>query len=179
MRQDQIVEVRRARLADAAKIAAVHVASWREGYRGLIPQDYLDGLDPAVWTARRIHRLERIDWSREGCFVVSGDNGALAGFTHVGPTRDDDSDPATAGEVYAIYLAPGAWGKGLGRELMAAGLTQLAQCGYRAATLWVLESNARARRFYAAAGFEADGAVKVDDSRGVPLHEVRYRRSLP
>jgi GNAT superfamily N-acetyltransferase len=177
MRQDQIVEVRPARVEDAAKIAAVHVASWQAGYRGLIPQDYLDGLDPDVWTTRRARRLEQIDWSRDGCLVVADDAGELTGFTHVGPTRDD-ADPAVVGEVYAIYLAPEAWGKGLGRELMTAALAQLANCGYSEATLWVLTTNERARRFYQAAGFEPDGAVKVDDSRGFPLHEVRYRRSL-
>jgi GNAT superfamily N-acetyltransferase len=178
MRQDQTVEVRPARIEDAAKIAAVHVASWQAGYRGLVPQDYLDGLDAAVWTARRIQRLQQIDWSREGCFVTAGDDGELAGFVNVGATRDPDRDPAVVGEVQAIYLAPSAWGKGLGRALMAAGLAQLTNCGYSEATLWVLDSNARARRFYAAAGLEPDGAQKVDDTRGFPLHEVRYRRSL-
>jgi len=32
---------------------------------------------------------------------------------------------------------------------------------------------------YEAAGLRPDGAVKVDDSRGFALSEVRYRRSLP
>jgi hypothetical protein len=43
----------------------------------------------------------------------------------------------------------------------------------------VLDSNARARRFYEAAGFSPDGGVKVDATRGFPLTEVRYRRPLP
>lgn len=178
MRQDQLVEVRPARLDDAAGIAKVHVASWQAGYRGLIPQDYLDSLDLAAWTDRRVFRLSQIDWTRGGCYAAVNDSNELAGFTDVGPTRDDDSDPETVGEVRAIYLAPDAWGKGLGRALMTAGLTKFSSCGYREATLWVLDSNARARRFYAAAGFQPDGALKVDDSRGFPLSEVRYRRLL-
>jgi hypothetical protein len=56
---------------------------------------------------------------------------------------------------------------------------RLATVGYGQVTLWVLASNARARRFYEAAGLRPDGAVKVDDSRGFALSEVRYRRSLP
>jgi hypothetical protein len=43
----------------------------------------------------------------------------------------------------------------------------------------VLDSNARARRFYEAGGWHADGAAKQDDSFGVPMTEERYRRSLP
>jgi hypothetical protein len=45
--------------------------------------------------------------------------------------------------------------------------------------LWVLESNARARRFYARAGFTADGSAKQEDIAGSPVTEVRYRRPLP
>jgi GNAT superfamily N-acetyltransferase len=178
MRQDQTVEVRPAHADDAAAIATVHLASWQAGYRGLISQDYLDSLDLTAWTDRRVFRLGQVDWSRGGCYVAIDGNNDVAGFTDVGPTRDDDRDSTIVGEVRAIYLAPDAWGKGLGRALMAAGLTQLASCGYREATLWVLDSNERARRFYKAAGFDPDGAAKVDDSRGFPLHEVRYSRPL-
>lgn len=43
----------------------------------------------------------------------------------------------------------------------------------------VLDTNARARRFYEAAGFAPDGGVKVDDRGEFQLREVRYRRGLP
>lgn len=62
---------------------------------------------------------------------------------------------------------------------MTAALDVLAAAGYRQATLWVLDSNWRARRFYHAGGWQADGTVKTDDTRGFPLTEVRYRRLLP
>jgi RimJ/RimL family protein N-acetyltransferase len=71
-----------------------------------------------------------------------------------------------------------AWGTGAGRALMTAALGRLTELGYQQATLWVLASNARARRFYAAAGFQPDGAVKDDDSRGFVLREIRYRKAL-
>jgi ribosomal protein S18 acetylase RimI-like enzyme len=74
---------------------------------------------------------------------------------------------------------PVAWGIGAGRQLMTAALDVLAAAGYRQATLWVLDSNWRARRFYHAGGWQADGTVKTDDTRGFPLTEVRYRRLLP
>jgi RimJ/RimL family protein N-acetyltransferase len=54
----------------------------------------------------------------------------------------------------------------------------LAQFGYVEATLWVLDANARARRFYERAGWAPDGAVMTDDSRGFRIREVRYRRTL-
>jgi GNAT superfamily N-acetyltransferase len=78
-----------------------------------------------------------------------------------------------------IYLLPQAWGTGVGRELMAAVVDGLTGLGYEDATLWVLDSNDRARRFYARAGWTEDGTTQVDDSLGVTLNEIRYRRVLP
>ena len=62
---------------------------------------------------------------------------------------------------------------------MDAALACLAEAEFIQVTLWVLDSNVRARRFYAAGGWSADGAQKLDESRGFPIAQVRYRRSLP
>lgn len=170
------VEVRPAVVDDAEQIAEVHVRSWQAAYRGLLPQDYLDRLDPAgrVESSRRM--LQEADLPRSGTLAAT-EGGYLVGFAHIGPARDEDADH-TVGEVFAIYLAPRAWGKGYGRELMSGALARLGEAGYQQATLWVLDSNARARRFYEAAGFQPDGAVKEDHSRGFGLTEIRYRRLL-
>lgn len=45
-------------------------------------------------------------------------------------------------------------------------------------TLWVLDSNERARRFYELAGFAPDGATKEEVMARTPVKEVRYRRVL-
>ncbi len=170
--------VRRARTDDASAISEIHARSWQSGYEGLIPQDYLDGLDPAPGAVRWTQSLQQADWSRGGTLVVADYDGRLLGFATGQASRDEDADTSVA-EVWAIYLAPHVYGEGYGRELMTATLDFLAYLGYAQVTLWVLDTNARARRFYEAAGFRADGALKVDDGRGFPLREVRYRRSLP
>lgn len=173
--------VRPATLADADEIAAIHVRSWQAAYQGLMPQDYLDGLDPAARAARWRRNLAALDWSARGVLVVTdGDqNPGIAGFAAYWPTRDDDGDPARTGEIAAIYLHPAAWGRGLGQQLITATVANLTATGYRDATLWVLTDNARARRFYSRVGWTPDGATKTDDSDGFPLHEMRYRRALP
>lgn len=72
-----------------------------------------------------------------------------------------------------------AWGTGIGRRLMTAALTSLVEAGFTRATLWVLDTNERARRFYEAGSWRPDGGLKRDERRGVLLNEVRYGRPLP
>ena len=170
------VEIRPARTGDAPALALVHVRSWQGAYRGLLPQEFLDGLDPAQ-RAGFWERVLAAAGARSG--VVVADAGeSLAGFAGFGPARDEDADPGQTGELWAIYLHPDAWGQGWGRQLMAAAVTGMADAGFSQAVLWVLDSNERARRFYQAAGWSPDGAAKGDTIGGAQVTEVRYRRSL-
>jgi hypothetical protein len=45
--------------------------------------------------------------------------------------------------------------------------------------VWVLDTNTVGREFYEEGGWRLDDAVKVDESFGAPLNEVRYRIGLP
>ncbi|MEU4158921.1 GNAT family N-acetyltransferase [Actinoplanes sp. NPDC026670] len=166
--------VRHAVPGDAVALAKVHVRTWQAAYAGLIPQGYLDSLDPAQ---REPGWRQWLDGLRPPAAVLVWAEGTAppVGFVAIQPSRDPGTD---AGEITAIYLLPSHQGTGAGRELMAAAVDHLTTAGFRRATLWVLESNAVARRFYEAAGWVADGASKVDSSRGFPLDEVRYGRTL-
>jgi len=174
---DTSPRIRPGRPEDAQQIAQVNVEAWQSAFRGLMPQDYLDHIDLAARVARWRRTLDNLSRSGEGVLVATKGT-QIIGFAGFGPSHDPDENPARTGLLDAIYLAPGCWGKGAGRQLMAAALRQLASAGYAQATLWVLDSNARARRFYAAGGWTPDGASKVDASRGFPLNEIRYRRTL-
>jgi RimJ/RimL family protein N-acetyltransferase len=172
------VPVRPARIEDVAEIAKIHVRTWQSAYAGLVPQSYLDSLTPAQREPGWTRAIQDGDASRGAILVATDDRGRLVGFARVGESRDPDSSAPDVGEVRAIYLAPQSWGTGAGRALMTAALSRLTDLGYQQATLWLLDSNARARRFYEAAGFHPDGAVKDDDSRGFILREIRYRKAL-
>jgi len=167
--------IRAARPGDEPAIARVHVASWQDAYAGHMPADYLAALDVGQRAEAWRQRLPAARRSRGDVLVaVSGEE--IAGFVHFGPSRDEDADPARTGEIGAIYLRPESIGHGVGRLLMDAAVAGLAALGYADATLWVLDANERARRFYERAGWAPDGNVMTDDSRGFTIREVRYHR---
>ncbi|MDP9405843.1 MAG: GNAT family N-acetyltransferase, partial [Actinomycetota bacterium] len=85
---------------------------------------------------------------------------------------------AGRGEVYALNVDPDRWGGGVGRALLDAGCEHLRRAGFHDAVLWVHPDNARARAFYEAAGWAADGAERREQVLGVDVPEVRYRRTL-
>jgi ribosomal protein S18 acetylase RimI-like enzyme len=107
---------------------------------------------------------------------VAADGIDIVGFATVG--RDRDGNPNT-GELYSIYLLPSHWDAGVGRALLNEAVSSMDSQNYASAVLWVLDNNARARRFYEKAGWSADGGTKLDDRvGGVVLNEVRYRLAL-
>jgi GNAT superfamily N-acetyltransferase len=164
------MDVRRASADDAEGIARVQERGWQIAYRHVFPVTELDR-GGFIQVARWRERLARppAGWST---FVVERD-GDLIGFASVGPSRDERG----IGELYAIYVDPDDWSTGAGRALIEAAERQLAS-EYGQATLWVLEENPRARRFYEDAGWQADGSRKAEERWGVRAPEVRYRKGF-
>ncbi|WP_425956556.1 GNAT family N-acetyltransferase [Xylanimonas sp. McL0601] len=169
------VTIRPATPDDALHIAQVHVTSWQGAYAGLLPAAYLADLDPAM----RVNQWASVLGTKggsptEGHVLVAELGGHTLGFASFGLSADEDAEPGTR-ELYAMYLEPDAWGKGVARELMRTVLAEIPASA--AMTLWVLEGNERARHFYRRHGFHPDGVERIDEIGGVPLTELRYRRA--
>ena len=71
-------------------------------------------------------------------------------------------------------MLPKWWGRGVSRLLLAVAVRMLAEVGLDDITLWVLEGNQQARRFYEACGFKPDGTRQLLDIGGL-VPEVRYQ----
>ncbi len=161
--------VRAATPDDARAIADVKIETWRAAYAGVMPQATLDAMD--------IDEHERF-WksvlAREqvGVFVAD-QNGQVIGFVNVGPCWHEEG----TGELYAIYVRPGAWDTGAGLALMDVGVSWLAE-RYSEAVLWVAEENPRARRFYERYGWAAESTRVAEVAPGADVPEVLYRLVL-
>ncbi|HET7678132.1 MAG TPA: GNAT family N-acetyltransferase [Candidatus Limnocylindrales bacterium] len=169
------VRLRRAGPADAADIARVQVTSWRKAYRGLLPDDYLERLDPADREPSWRRGIE--SWPLEGHPWLAEVGGRVVGFVSAGPSRDEGAAPSTA-EVYAIYVDPDCWDRGIGTALLGHAVRDLRAARYETATLWVLAGNRQGRGFYEKSGWRPDGALKSEPIGGVSADEVRYRLDL-
>ena len=175
-RKTHLGPVRRAVPADAVGIAECIVGGWKTAYRGILPDDFLDGLtlQPRIVAWTRV--LETGGQGDTPGWIVDADD-RIAGFIGSGPARDADV-PAPAAEVYALYIRPGFWRLGIGERLMGEFTDHWRARGATTLVLWVFEGNDRARRFYEAMGWRLDGArqeLRLGDTSAI---EVRYRRDL-
>jgi GNAT superfamily N-acetyltransferase len=165
-----MIEVRGAVPADADEVARVHVRSWQSAYRGLIAQEYLDGLKPEVWASR--YTFGRVGL-RMPSTLVAVEGSAICGLVITGLGRDIDLP--NFGELMAIYVDPAHMRTGVGRRLMTAARERLRVLGVPGASLWVLDGNVCARRFYERDGWGFDGACRTVTYGGLPVEQVRYR----
>ena len=169
------MHIHRATPEDAPGIAAVSVAAWRRAYRGILSEDFLAGLQEESrareWRASLLAGAPRV-------LVTRANGGAVSGYVAFDKSRDDDA-PEDTGEIFAIYVAPDFQRADLGRALLAAAMEELRAAGFRAVSLWVIEGNEPAIRFYEAAGFRtAASDWKTFTLGGAQLTEFRYQRAL-
>lgn len=155
------VVVREPQLTDAAAVAALHVAAWRETYEHLLPESYFT--DEVA--ERRLRMWTQILSDRRPAHVVriAEEDDELIGFAMSG-----ESD-AGGRQLYMLYVLAAHHGTGAGQALFEAVLAD------GPASLWVARENPRAIAFYRRNGFAFDGAEQSDP--GTPgLVEARMVR---
>jgi ribosomal protein S18 acetylase RimI-like enzyme len=165
------VELREARRGDELRVAELHVRSWQEAYAGLMPAEFLAGLDPRDRAGR--YRFESVEGPTT-LLAVSGE--PLLGFVTFGESRD--ADARGLGEVYALYVDPAHHRGGVGRLMMVEARRRLAVDGFTEAILWVLDGNDRAREFYEREGWVADGARREENPYDIVSNVCRFRRRI-
>ncbi|WP_341995499.1 GNAT family N-acetyltransferase [Microbacterium sp. LWH7-1.2] len=147
--------IREPRSEEASAIADVHVATWKEAYSHLLPEDYFS----EEYIAGR-HRMWHhvLTHPRDDMLVrVAETDGAIVGFAWVGPGGGiNGEEPPRDRLLYAIYVQAAHYGTGVGQALLDGTL------GDGPAMLWVAKKNPRASAFYLRNGFPFDGVEQVD-----------------
>ena len=143
-----LIEIRRAKPADAVAVAEAHDEAWRTAYQGVIPGIELEKLiqrrGPDWWDSA-IRKGSRVS------ILAFGDT--VAGYANYG--RNRARSLFYDGEIYELYLRPEYQGLGFGRRLFTSAHRDLAQSGLKSLVVWALSDNDPAVEFYRALGGKA------------------------
>lgn len=164
-----MITLRDARLSDYASIARLHAQSWRQNYRGIYSDPFLDNeveherLD--VWQKRL-----SAPGSNQQVIVATQDE-AIVGFACL----QLDDDPVFGSLLDNLHVASAVQGSGIGKLLMK-------ECAQRIADksnshrmyLWVYEANENARRVYERLGAEHFETVEKQTEDGTKAQVCRY-----
>ncbi len=110
--------IRRASLADVPVLAALNVQTWRETYRGLLPEALLDRDGALAEWQRTWQTVLQYAGPLDLVFLLEDPEGLAVGYASAGPARE--SAMGYGAEVYTLYLLKEAQGRGWGRELWQA-----------------------------------------------------------
>jgi ribosomal protein S18 acetylase RimI-like enzyme len=151
-----VIDVRSARAGDAAQLADVHAAAWREAYSGIIP---------ALTLERMIVRRSGAWWRdvvvRRPILVLDV-GGTVVGYASFG-AGSARGRPGAA-EIQELYLLPEYQGIGLGSRLFNAALRRLRTRGYSRVLVRALTENDRASGFYERRGGKI--VARTDETLG-------------
>ncbi|SEP44053.1 hypothetical protein SAMN02990966_06260 [Rhodospirillales bacterium URHD0017] len=156
------VSTRLASVADADTIAALHAASWRSAYRGILSEDTLGR---ALDGERRTHwRSKLATMAPHDMVLIASDTGFIAVW--------GDGDPGFGAYIDNLHVHPERRSAGLGRRLLREAMRRVAGRGETGAYLWVFDGNVRAIDFYrrlggeiVEGGFDEIDGVEVAQSR--------------
>jgi mycothiol synthase len=135
---------------------AVDDSAWLQ----LNAKAFADHPEQGKLTQRDLDARKAEAWFDPEDFLLLWDDEELIGFCWLKVEN-------ALGEFYAVGVAPGRQGQGIGRTLVEAGLNRLAERGIRESSLYVEADNEPAVRLYRSYGF-TDYTV-----------DIQYRREEP
>jgi GNAT superfamily N-acetyltransferase len=154
---------------DSAVIAALHAASWKSAYKGILSDAYLHGDNAsermALWD-------QRLYFPKAGQYVaVAEDEPQIVGFA----CAYGDEDQRWGTWLDNLHISPARTRQGIGRKLMAhLALWCSETCSSKGLFLWVFERNLPARRFYERLGGMAAEETTWTAPDGTAVPDLRY-----
>ena len=159
---------------DVAAIAAIHAASWRSAYRGILRDEFLD----TDLTSNRVTL-----WERRLSLIPPNNFGYLAtiaerasGFAFAFGAHD----PIWGTQIDNLHVLPERKGSGIGRQLLEAVCTR-AEVAHPdvGLYLWVYERNQAACLFYERLAGRLVERLLIEPPGGGKAAELRYVWSSP
>lgn len=153
--------IREALEKDAESIVSINIKSWKDTYKDIFPQTFLDNLNPE--DANTIENCKK----KIGQYIVYEVDNKVVGFARYGLNKKQYGDEY--GEIYALYLDENYKGMGIGSSLVKYILKKL-KGTYKYVLISTLVENS-ANTFYKKIGgkyiatseFELDGKKYLEN----------------
>ncbi len=149
---------------DLKAVYELYAAAWKSGYKGLLPQDFLDELTPKRW---------------EGRFLEEGSFAALEGekiVAHCHARAAAEPQMNGWGEIHTLYVHPDFWRKGYGTAVFRQAEKWLFQKGFADIYLYVLDGNTRAMSFYRSRSYIPNGDTVCCEVGGAMVTDYRFAK---
>jgi ribosomal protein S18 acetylase RimI-like enzyme len=158
--------IRAATLADSDAIAALHSASWRSSYRGILSDATLG---PGLDEERRRHWRAKLESADPDDLVLM-----VEGLAFI--TVWAKGDLGFGAYIDNLHVHPERRGGGIGRRLLQEAARRLGLRGERRAYLWVFDANVRTVELYLRLGGEiVERGLDEIDGVKVPHSRVVWR----
>ncbi|MEP6589566.1 MAG: GNAT family N-acetyltransferase [Gemmatimonadota bacterium] len=135
---------------DADTVAALHCASWRSAYRGMLDDEFLDG-PLEEYSARRWRAWFTLIGGPPSHLLLAEQAGTAVGFVCVLHCGGEFGDL-----IANLHVAAECRSSGIGSRLLRAAASRIRAEGANAMHLWVYTANEDAVRFYHREGGTAE-----------------------
>ena len=145
--------IRAATVLDAERLAAVHAQSWQETYRGLLPDEIIDGKEQRM----QDHYATALAEPGATSFWLASWDGeivALVAASALGPGHE------RLLELTSLYVLEEYQSRGIEEKLLNHAI------GTAPCLVWVVEGALKTMSFYESQGFALDGETMTDEELG-------------
>ncbi len=156
----------------ATEMGFIHSCSWKKAYAGIIPDEIISEFTPEK---RSEIFLNVIDTQSEEYYLFKIDAQPV-GIASLSKSHEKNA-PNYVGEIYSIYFHPNYWGTPITQTAFQFCVDRLKTLGFTHVTIWVLDENIRAKKFYEKNGFIFDGHSEEIEI-GIKLREIRYSKEI-
>ena len=138
------INIRKAKNSDLNGIIRVNVETWKTAYKGVVPDNYIQGF--IIRTQDKRWQKQLMNMIEENIFFIAETNKReIIGFAIGGLERSNN--PNYEGELMGIYIQKEYQRQGIGKALINKVIGKLIKLKVNTMLVWVLENNPY-RAFY-------------------------------
>jgi ribosomal protein S18 acetylase RimI-like enzyme len=171
--------IRKGNENDAKVISEIRINGWKNAYRGIVEDDFLDNMDYDKYEKKMYDRLLHNDENYYANIIVYEDDktNEVLGFSTFGEVDSLEDKSKYDCELYALYVKPENKGQGIGKQLLDYVRNYFKNNNKKNMILFCLKDNLPSRKFYVKnGGIETEEIDKQIGSK--KLKEIGYRFNL-